>query len=291
MKIHPSILFGFVLAFCSCGGENFFEATVPIDVPPHEPRLAVTAHLAAGDSTLRIFVSHSVGILDNEDPQPVRNASVSIARNGQFLGFATLELNDLYLLHLDQPLPANPDSYSLLVAAPGYDSVSALQIMPTPIPIDSAWFEIDGAIDTDGEKVDELGVAFYDPAAEENFYAIEAWVVFDDKYTEKLQLESLDPLTEEGLDAWLLKDASFNGKRYEWRLKAYRFFNPDDNVKLFVRLRSISNDLYLYLRSVELADLAEGNPFAEPVIIHNNILGGYGIFSLESSEVKPVPIQ
>lgn len=290
MKIPALLLTTFVVALWACGNKEFFDVVVPIDVPAHESRLAVTAPFAAGDSTLRVYVSYSVGILDNEDPKPVDNATVTIYQNGQLLGNALYEINDLYLLHLGQPLPATQDEYRLVVSAPGYDTVSSTQVMPLPVPIDTTWYKVEGAIDAFGNKVDELAVVFNDPVGVRNYYSVEAWVVFNDKYSEELSLQALDPLAEEGINGLVLKDVTFDGKRYEWRLTVNRFFDLD-NAKIYVRLSSITSDAYLYQRSVYLSDVTLGNPFAEPVIVHSNVLNGYGIFSLESSEVSEVDVQ
>ena len=49
-------------------------------------------------------------------------------------------------------------------------------------------------------------------------------------------------------------------------LKVVTFFN-------------LSEEYYRYLRSVRLADNANGNPFAQPASIKSNISGGIGIFT------------
>ncbi|RME09348.1 MAG: DUF4249 domain-containing protein [Bacteroidetes bacterium] len=281
-------LFLVAISFSACAGEDFFEATVDIETPPHKPALAVTANFAAGDTTLRIYLTHSLDILSQTDAEPIPDADVEIFKDGTSLGKALYFSDKLYKLPLVQALPAEMATYELKISAPGFDPVQASQVMPPPVPIISATFEIDGAIDDDGERVDELTIEFEDPAGVENYYSVFAYVVFDDQYTEEFSLGSLDPITEEGMDDYLLKDVTFDGKRYEWRLKAYRFFELTDDVKMYVVLRSITADQYFFSRSVSLSYDTDDNPFAEPVIIHNNIEGGYGIFSLESRDVKEV---
>ena len=71
------------------------------------------------------------------------------------------------------------------------------------------------------------------------------------------------------------------GKKYKWRFTSYSFGDPGA-VNLVVWLRSISKDEYLFLKSVDLYQNNEDNPFAEPVIIHSNIASGDGIFSLKT---------
>ena len=43
-------------------------------------------------------------------------------------------------------------------------------------------------------------------------------------------------------------------------------------------LSSISRDNYLFIKSEAASREARDNPFAEPVIVHNNIENGIGIF-------------
>ncbi len=279
-------LFFVAISFAACAGEDFFESTVDIDTPPHQPALAVTANFAAGDTTLRIYLTHSLDILEQNDAEPIPDADVEVFKDGISLGKAGYYSDKLYKLPLPQPLPPDNATYKLKVSAPGFDPVQASQVMPATVPIISATFEIDGAIDDDGEKVDELTIEFEDPAGIENFYSLNAYVVFDSQYTEELSLGILDPITEEGMDDYLLKDVTFDGKRYEWRFKAYRFFEITEDVKMYVVLRSITADQYFFSRSVQLSYDNDDNPFAEPVIIHNNIEGGYGIFTLEAGDVK-----
>lgn len=283
-----AFFFFVAMSLAACAGEDFFEATVDIDLPPHEPALAVTAQFAAGDTTLRIYVTHSQGILDQNNATPIADADVEIFKDGNSLGKAAYYSDKLYKLSLPQPLSSDPATYELKVSAPGFDPVQASQLMPNPVPISNATYEVDGAVDDDGTRVDELIIEFEDPAGVENYYAAYAYVVFDDQYTEELSLGVLDPITEDGIDDFLLKDVTFDGKRYEWRFKAYRFFELTDDVKMYVVLRSITADQYFFSRSVSLSYDADDNPFAEPVIIHNNIDGGYGIFTLEAVSEKEI---
>jgi hypothetical protein len=172
----------------------------------------------------------------------------------------------------------------LKISAPGYEPVEAVQTMPKAVPILSASFEPDGAITPDGDKVDEVTIEFQDPAGEDNYYAVTAvfsYEVGSTTYAYRTYLENLDPLGEDLNDGFIaLKDDSFDGKKYKWRLGSYEYAGED--TKLIVYLHVISRDKYLFLLSTRLLEDADDNPFAEPVIIHENITGAYEIFSLET---------
>ncbi|MEK7254465.1 MAG: DUF4249 family protein, partial [Bacteroidota bacterium] len=118
MKISFPIL---LVAFCFSGCADFFEQTVTIELPEHEPALSVTANFAAGDTTLRVYVSHSQGILDNLPPDTIDDASVQIFKDDQ--PFVTLPFsgNRFYSLNLPASLPAEPSTYTFKINAPGYE--------------------------------------------------------------------------------------------------------------------------------------------------------------------------
>jgi uncharacterized protein DUF4249 len=276
------------LLFAACG-EDFFEQTVVIEVPPHTPRLAVTAHLTAGDTALFVFISHSLGILDSRQPETISDATAGLFKDGQFLAAIPFETGQLYKTALPEPLPADLSEYRLTVSAPGYDAVEAVQTMPAIVPILSATYEVDGAVNSEGDKVDELTVEFQDPPGEDNYYAIRVWVMFDDGYKNEWYFENLDPLAEDFRRDLVIKDDSFEGKKYKWRFSTYQFAEPG-TAKMLVQLRSVSKDKYLFLKSVSLSEDNSDNPFAEPVIIHNNIEGGYGIFSLEAVSERVIEL-
>ncbi|TAK46390.1 MAG: DUF4249 domain-containing protein [Saprospiraceae bacterium] len=289
MKRQFLFLSFFALVFTACS-EDFFESTASIKVPEQAPRLAVTAHLAAGDTTLRVFVSHSLGILSNSQPDIIANANVELSKDGQLLATIPFVEGLLYEQALPNPLPADLSEYRLMVSAPGYDATEALQTMPAIVPILSASYEVDGAINSDGEKVDELTVEFQDPPGEDNYYAIRVWVLYDDNgYKDEWYLDNLDVLAEDLGDDLVIKDDSFDGKKYKWRFSTYHFAEPG-TAKMLVQLRSISKDKYLFLKSAWLSEENNDNPFAEPVIIHNNIVGGYGIFSLEAKSEMQIDL-
>jgi hypothetical protein len=271
----------FIFPACS---EDFFEQTIPVEIPEHTPALAVTTHFSAGDTALAAYVSYSQGILENEFPKVIQDAVVEVFKDGQ--PFATLPFNlgnSLYYLPLAQPLTADLSEYRLKISAPNYNSVEAVQMMPAAVPILSAAHERDGAVTPDGDKVDEITVEFQDPAGEDNYYTLSAYITttFDTfTYVSQLYLENVDPLSEDLGDGIIaLKDNSFDGKKHKWRVGSYDYASP---ATLTIQLHVITKDRYLFLLSARLSEDVDDNPFAEPVIIHENIEGGYGIFSLET---------
>ena len=284
---HILSLFLLLITASSCG-EGFFNQIVEIDIPEHEPVLAVSAHFQTQDTTLTVFVSRSAGILDPVllDTVSIEGASVVVLRDGAAWQTLPDVGQGFFRTNLGNQLGTDIYTYSLRVTAPGYEPVEAHQTMPKQVKIIEADYKAEGGVSPGGDKVNTLSVAFQDPAGEGNYYLVEAFVVVSDTllgdYTYSLYLESEDVLVEYHNGGLIFQDGPIDGKKYT--LKAYFSDNVHEfsGSALTVRLRSVSRDRYLFLRTLDLYGNAQGNPFAEPVVVHDNIENGVGIFSVEA---------
>ena len=296
MKIKFIVPIVFSVLFFSACKKDFFDATVAVEVPEHKPSLAVTSEMYAGDSVIAVYVSKSVGILEELDETVIKDATVELFKNGQ--PYATVPYfeteffeSSFYLLELDEAFSFDASEYELRVSAPGLDPVTAKQEMPTAVEIISVKYEAEGAVNVDGERVDEFSIEFNDPAGVENFYVVEIWLEPKEGSfgsTQMLYLENLDLLAEEFYPGLYLKDNTFDGKKHTWRVGVYPYFGNTENPNFRVELYSVTRDKYLFARSVSLFDEANDNPFAEPVIVHGNVVGGNGVFSLGTKDVEIV---
>jgi hypothetical protein len=292
-----------ILIFAGCDPERFSQI-VDIEIPPHESRLALNGRFAASDTSLSVLVAHSLGILDDADYRLLEDATVRLFFEGQLLH--ELPYNPLslrYELALSQPLGAGPGLYRLEALAPGYPPVFAEQRMPRPIPIESLRVERDGAIDDSGRRADAVWVQFADPASEENYYAIE--LIYEALevgpsgdtallFSYPLFANTLDQIVQPGNEfQQLFSDKSFNGNRYTLNLYLYAgdisFEFPHSRLR--ARLWSLSRSSYLYDLSLRQHFETVDNPFAEPVTVHNNISGGYGIFGLRAAAEITAPLR
>lgn len=281
------ILFLGLLFFSSCD-EDFFEATVNVEVPEHTPALAITSEMFAGDTAIAVYVSQSAGILEDLDQNPIKDATVELFKNGELI--VTLPYFELaphfYVDNLPEPLSFESVEYELKVSAPSLEPVSSKQIMPKAVEILSAEYDPEGAVNSEGDRVDEFTIEFQDPPGEENFYRLQVWRE-NEFFTNDVYLENLEPLAEEYDGNIYLKDSSIDGKKYTWRVGTYPYFSdPAAEEKFRVELFSITRDQYLFARSASLSYENDDNPFAEPVIVHGNIEGGNGIFSLGTKDVE-----
>lgn len=272
------------------------ETVVEIDLPEHKPVLVMNGVMST-DSVLKVKITHSKSSLDNAAIQPIQNASVSLyLSGGQHLGDLTHQGGGYY--SMPSFTPAAGTQYVIEATAPNYDKISATDAIPVPVQIVSYTLK-DSVLDSgNGYLVAQLDVTFNDPL-EKNYYAIELLRIDtlfpDTPYVEQVWIypaNSESGSEEEGLTDVLVNDEVFNGKTYTVSLlmDSYHlqpFYQPNHTLQLHLRMKTISRDLYLYEKTFHLQQLNSGNPFSEPVRVHGNINGGFGILGAYSvNEVR-----
>jgi Domain of unknown function (DUF4249) len=312
------ILFTLAL-FGSC--ESFFDSVVEIETPDHKPVLVVAAYWEVGSDSLAVFVSKSRGGKDNsaftvKDPNPfggpnqgnydtVGNAKVELFRNDQLLGEIPYFKIGYHLSKGKYKLDTvSGVRYKIRVSAPNLPTIEAEQVTQSKFKISQTTYKKDGAIYQDPdeifgqqpEKGDEFSFEINDNSNDENYYSIALnpyqnesieWffkVPKNGQTYNNLFVRNIDPLMETGF----LNDKTFNGNIYRWRFftKSYNSNGlPTSGDKLVYNVWSYSKDWFLFTKTLRLLRDTENNIFfSEPVILHSNIKGGYGIFSIFSKQ-------
>jgi hypothetical protein len=275
-------------SMASCDPESAFTQVVELDIPTHEPKIALSCHIVAGDTSIQALVTSSSGILEPSIYYAMPGATVRLFKNGELLH--ELLYNDFYKRYVIDDIPPIADdgaTYRLEASHPNFaETAYAEQTMPSSVPITETSYEPDGFVDGFGDRYNKVTLRFDDPASTGNYYALGIYV---ENYTGSGGIsssyydyfETNDPILQEG---GVASDASFNGKSYTFTIGTY--FYPYEHSKVFVELRAITHDHFLYKRSYALYQDAHDNPFAEPVVVYNNIQNGYGIFSVASKSKK-----
>jgi hypothetical protein len=292
-----------VILFNACR-ESAFEQVVKIDIPEHESRLAINTIMLSMDDSISVLVSNSLGILNDEDFSDIRTAEVTLLKDGLALNpFTYNEDFGYYVNKLPEALGNETVEYRLEVSDANYPLAVATQRMPVLPAIISVTVDRDGTLDDTGERVDEIIIEIDDQANDQAFYAIRAYLLGEVEFVEgeifeyesEISLRSNNPLvntsfqTDLGL---LITDGSFDGTIY--KLNTWTYFDlPEDQegLSLRVELINITEDTYLYARSLSQYYDALGNPFAEPVTIHSNIEEGYGLFGLGNVSVFELELE
>jgi len=268
------ILVLLLLVFAGC------ETVIPVELPPHTPQLTINSTFT-NDSLWYVHLSESIGIGESDGPEPIEDGEVRIYADGVILD-TLFPLNDGYYVSLTQ-MPQLGVAYEVQASAPGFETVKANSILREAVPILST-----SARDLTNSAIDfasEIKFSFQDPPGNDYYfvaiYRNNSGV--GNRYP--LFIESQDPtLGASPLNAdWsyqglLFTDASFNGQLKEIAINSYEFIESSQATYLLF-LASLSEDYYRYALTSSAANENEGNPFAEPVRIHSNVEGGYGIFA------------
>ncbi len=288
----------FILSLASCD-EDQFTSVKTINFPEHESKLAVTSQISAtppGGNIVfpSVFVSHSLGIVDNDQYDIIDDATVELYKDGEpFYEFYYEPLTAEYMCDLN--LDFTEGTYTLKVDSPDYEAVEATQTMPKKAEILSTTYQFEAIpFDFDNDLFDLMTVKIQDPAGEENFYSFDVYFEITDTTNGSVRKEGIytdtdDPLFEFGYNIYhILPDVTFDGNTYDIRIvQNSEWVGIGQNEKLsaaIVRITTLTKDLYIYETSRYINSDAQGNPFAEPVLVHSNIDDGFGVFTLQNIE-------
>lgn len=292
-----------ILLSSSCG-EDAFTQIVDIELPEHEPRLAVHALAFSETDVFGVLVSNSRSVLSEEEFSVFPDAEIQFSGpNVEGAGFSYTPDDGRHYTVLDTNWAEDEGLYTLNIDQADYPAVSAQQLMPkAPVVLDVSVVE-EGALSEDGERLDEIVIEIRDEPGD-HYYALQAEVEY--RYIDENQdtiagyssvwLETNDPILSyaevDRRGGLICSDGAFNGGTYRFATFTWEDLpiGQTSGSQLRVRVTSLSRDAYLYLRSLEQYRNADGNPFAEPVTVHSNIENGYGIFGLGHTTIYDVDL-
>ncbi len=268
------------LSLSSCD-ENRFSQVVDVEIPEHEPRIAVSADYDPSSNDFIIGVYESQSILSQEESSFITNASIQLTSNGTDILAETVEDFGLYYGTISTH-PAPGEEIELLVSADGLATVSAKQTIPSVPDLGKIEYTVDGTVDLYGEKVDLLAVTIPDNPNEENYYLLS---VYRTEYTSfgiysyKNYLETPDFTVDQINGSLGFTDQAFIDGEVTISSSIYNYTDSSfDSVNLVVELQNVTKDKFLFQKSLNAYYNSQG-PFAEPADVHENIENGYGIFT------------
>lgn len=273
---HRIIISISLLVFAAC------EMVVDVNIPIEKPKLVVNAFFNP-DSVWTASLSWSRHILDNWTFfEESWNAQVSIL-DEQGVLVTTLQSKGRGNFVSDQK-PEVGKQYIINVKVPDQELVFATAKAIGAVPISNV------TIDTLSEGELAINVTIKDPI-ETNYYQLhltteeirkyqrwdtKEWVI--DTLTMNYPLyQSTSNLTGETSNAFI-SDLKFNGKEITIEVTTY---NPWRNqlLKASIVLTNASVEFYKYNNTRDLQRSTQGDPFAQPVQVYNNIVNGVGIFA------------
>jgi hypothetical protein len=299
------------LAACSQTAlENYFTPIVDIQIPPQTPKLVLIGRIVAGVNYVELFITKSrgaldTGILNYSRFDTVSNATIKVFKDNVL--YATPQYVGLgrYLAQLPKATPFDLSTYTVQVSCPTFTSIEATQKMVSPaIKIDSVGFidkvkvtqPLNDLFDLLGDPRDASQFTFYfkDTPNQDNYYsAYGTYILPGQTQIRNLRCDSRDPASENNY----LNAKNLDGKIISWSTHSRALIGrgrggggpgqggPGGNgtiqsgTEISITLSSVSADRYLFEQSYSIYQNAQNNPFAEPVILHNNIKNGFGIFT------------
>lgn len=283
------------------------ELIIDIETPPFNKSLVINS-IVNTDSTISAVISRDRYVLDNSignfGVEHIEDANVFLFENEIPIGQLTFQEEDdefnfvngyFKIDHVAFP----GSTYRLDVSAPGFKNATVSTIIP-----DRTAGLRNLAIE---EVPDEFGFTSYkitgilEDQVGEDFYEIqffESWnnPIFNDQGeiigTENvfstMYVETDDLLFEDHLwDLLIFSDDLFEGRSYEimvdtWVNDFSRYedeFDIDPDHKIFIQVKSISEDYFNFFNTVALQNWTSGDPFSEPVQVFSNVENGFGIFA------------
>ncbi len=269
--------------FLSC------EKDLPFPEQDVQPTLVLNGAFNL-DSIWTVHISESAPVNGNSQPTDVVGATAVLKdESGQTIGSFRHQEGGTYLIPDLKPEAGR--RYRVEASAPGLPSISAESYQPAAFNFTLS--------DTDKGVFLDFPVIFIDleiedNADETNYYLIEVEKVIELTETEEVYrfvpyLYVFDQNTENdeidtesaGFERIYLPDETFNGRKYTTRLAVEEDIAPEENQinsEWIIRVSSVSEDLYKYAKTLERYNLSNGELFAEPVEIHNNVKDGLGVF-------------
>jgi hypothetical protein len=243
------------------------EKEVDLNLPKYDNKPVIECYLETG-KPYRLFAYYSVGYFETPELIPLKNASIKITFEGQ-----TIDLNYDTIPRPGEIKRYNYRANDLITVPVEYNKTFSISIMidgitynastfiPQPIPIDST------IITCNDEIRCQTAIRFTDPVNENNFYR---YITIADSLNGDVQQDFIlnDELFENG-------KAGLGGG-----------FNFNAGQKAIIKLMHINKAYYEFLNSVNTAQNANGNPFAQPANIKSNIPGLLGIFTGFSDDQK-----
>jgi hypothetical protein len=270
------IIFAFFVFSC--------ELIVDVNVPKRPAKITLNGEFTE-DSTFTVYLRKSRYILDSDDYEAIWNALVIVKEDGVNIDTLLHRSFDQYTSsNGSKPKPGK--SYEIIASAPGMETVNAQSSLPQPSVLKDAileWKTNQGQQSNFNYTID---VTFEDAAETEDYYEILLFMEYSYVNENQDTISQYYPVhiftdnpafSHENLNGVMFDDKLINGKETTLQIKGGDMWG--EQSKFLLVLRSLTKDLYRYELTSGIQENLGGDPFAQPVHVHNNINNGFGIFA------------
>ena len=273
------------------------------------PKMVVNSIINTEAEKQVLKLSESVFAFGSQTQKPVERAELQLIVNGNEVELTFEETKGLHRYY-SFPVNLSPgDKVEIRGKSPQHDDVYGMDYVPEPADITGVkteWF----TGKTDNKSYLRILISIKDIPREKNYYRViirvkdiyelngdddPDWLQYD-VHVEQETLFNYIPNTpwDETSNTYrIFSDELIDGKEYILNIYVQMDkenvwgSNPQTLIK--AEIHTLSENLYRYLRSVELA--GNGDNFTEPVKIFSNISGGYGVLGIYNINDKIIEIE
>ncbi len=309
-KYRDTMLRNYFLLLSILSTIGLFSCEEPLELEVNEDaRLVVISHFTQ-EKDLQVYVSKTKSVQDTKDAEFVTNATVMVFTGNELVEILELVSDSGQPFYKSKNLaPIIGETYTIIVSAPGFTSVTATSSIPATVPIQSVDFSpvFKGRGTNDLSINFKIAVTFSDPVEIRNFYHLVFYqelqsysldsngdTILSPNVTlvrpQRIDLDNASQPLVKHFDngSFLIKDESFNGSKVTFYLNGDYSLNASQYIpgNFLVELRSVSEAYYNYHLSITRQSNPKNGPLSEGVYVDDNIENGEGIFAGYSTSVN-----
>ncbi len=290
-----------VLGISSC------RKVLDVDIEEKDKKIVANS-LFNTDSVIRVHLSKSKGILEDDyNIELIQNAQIDLFEDNQLIESLTNHGSGIYKSNI---IPQQNKTYKIWINVPDMQSAYADAYLPTAPEI----LQLDTLTKTihysdqfnAGYDVEAFtaSMKFKDPPGK-NYYMVTTRIIntYTDnygtyRYDYYTMVNTDDPaladqsyqMNMSDLSALVFSDELFDNSTYDLALYIERYNLSMGHNTVIFSLSNISEEMFYYTVSYFMENNSDG-PFSEPVIVYNNINGGFGIFAGYSADTTSVSFE
>ena len=271
----------------------FTSCATPLDIEylDTEEEVVVNA-MGNADENLNLRLTYSRWFLSEKPFKEISNATVNLLANGQKVDEGVLrniadEYEEKKYYCFDNYIPREGDLLKLDIQVPGEEPVSAECRVPQKPQISDAEMRI---IDESADYYSSISFVLHDNPNEQNYYMLTVGD-YGSRYfciTDYLLVEAdVEGMIEGDAsvcgDILLFSDDKINGHSHTININIgdYRYSDYEEGITF--KLAAITEDMYRFLKGMNMMRDDMQELFGEPVQTYSNIENGIGIFGILST--------
>lgn len=262
------------------------EKEITINLDKHESKLVVNSLLAPSDS-IKVNISKSISILENDTVNYIENAEVQFYCQNELVNTMNYLSEGLYYLNASI---IKGKEYSIVVDTSGFKTVTASCVIPAPPQILS--------VDTISINDEYLycEIEFRNDLSTLNYYLLEVESKYpllnsDSILSNQVDIINSELIIENGDLGEELERLVFTGEVLQDSVYALGFILGKEMLSsgthssntLYINLKKISEEYYLYVKSYYASE-------SEQDEVYSNVENGYGIFAGYSLAIDSIVI-